>query len=148
MRVIRAHRKAPKHLLPQRLGDIKSLFLGARRLIGEKKVGGGKEKKGRRLEKLRWKDLSWASASEREGDGEGPSVPAAARDGSCGSRLIFIQLLGRTSGITHTHTHTRRITSAPSSARAALGRRPPSSFPPSCHFPAPSRPLPPSLSSI
>lgn len=101
MRVIRAHRKAPKHLLPERLGDIKSLFLGAWRLIREKKVGGGKEKKGRRLEKLWWKDLSWSPASEREGDGEGPSVPADTQDGSCGSRLIFIQLLGGTSANTH-----------------------------------------------
>lgn len=96
MRVIRAHPKAPKkHLLSERHGCV---FLGAWRLIREEKVGGGREKKGRRLETLRWKDLSWSSASGRGGDGEGPSVPADTQDGSCGSRLIFIQLLRSTSG--------------------------------------------------
>lgn len=49
MRVIRAHRKAPKHLLPERLGGMKSLLLGARRLIGEKKVGGGKREEGEKI---------------------------------------------------------------------------------------------------
>lgn len=116
MRVIRSHPEAPKHLLPERLGHIKSLFL-----IRDKKVGGGKEKKGRRLETPRWKEAAWWRASQRQANGEGPSVPADTQDGSCGSAVIFIQLL--------------RCRATPRALRQVAG--PPGSFSASCHTPPP-----------
>lgn len=50
---------------------------------------------------LWWKERRWSAASEREAAGGRPICAPATQDGSCGSRLIFIQLLRCTSGSTH-----------------------------------------------
>lgn len=122
------------------LHDIKPLFLGAR--------GPDYREEGRRRKREEGEKIGKAVV-------EGPVLVVCQRVGGWRGRPICARRHSRwqlwkqidfhSAAMMHEWKHAPGVTRALSRAGAAAGRRLPSSFPPSCHFPPPlplSRPLP------